>query len=126
MNQVGVRNGSTSGVTYQSNGANNFGYFFDGNDYVDFGANFFLNGLSEMTMCTWFNVTSLASNREIISYQDGSNIGNHLTVGNDLTVGGIVDVTGNITQPEDSKHCFGGCGNSSIYWNGSALIIEVN
>lgn len=43
----------------------------------------------------------------------------NVSLNNTLTVnGGNVDITGDV--------CFGGCTNSSMYWDGDNLIIKVN
>ena len=126
LNQVGVRNGSTSGVTYQSNGANNFGYFFDGNDYVDFGANFFLNGLSEMTMCSWFNISSTAANREVISYQDAAKIGRILifTSGKVLYRASLISTEPSITG--DKAVGLNKWNLACVVYNGTHLVPYLN
>ena len=43
-----------------------------------------------------------------------------------LTVGGNISVIGNITQGDGKYHYFGDDNDASIYFNGTALVIEVN
>ena len=69
----------------------------------------------------WDNLNTPAD----INAADITNDGTYLLATGDTGTGNY-EFTNNISQPVNQRHCFGGCENSSIFWNGTALIIKVN